>query len=42
MQIFVKVPTNKFHENPSIGSLADRRTDITKIVGAFRYVGERD
>ena len=38
-QTFIKVSTTKFHGNPSSGSRAahaDRRTDVTKIMGAFR------
>jgi len=46
-QIFEKFPIIKFHENPSSGSRGlhadrqtDTRTDMTKLVVAFRNFGK--
>jgi len=27
----------KFHKNPSLASRPDRQTDMTKLIGTFRY-----
>jgi hypothetical protein len=50
-QIFIEIPVIKFHENYSNRSRADtwgitdrhtdRRTNMTKVIGAFRYLYER-
>ena len=45
-EIFIKVPNIKFRENPSSGKRIDNmgvegRTDLTKVIGACRDLGER-
>lgn len=35
-QIFIKVHNTKFHGNPPSGSLADVRTNMMQVIGAFR------
>jgi hypothetical protein len=37
-QIFMEVPNNIYHRNPSSGISADTcgQTDMTKVIGAFR------